>query len=396
MKLRYLFTGALIVSMLCACASTETDNAGSAPELQESIADSVTETTVLSTEELPVIHEEKFHGAYAEITIDDFIALGFDFGDSCDISFSNGFSLTDVPFYNGYYAKFGEPIISGYPEYPYIDICFNDVSSFWQQAGLSEGDTVVITLHEKGKFISTQEAFSLTFSNEREEFESDAIFANYREMSGGRLKSGILYRGASPCDNEYMRAPYVDALLKDSGVNFVLDLADSDENISGYCEQDDFTSEYFKSLYDNGQVAALNMATNYRSDEYVQALVTGLQEMIQYEGPYYVHCTLGIDRTGFVCMLLEALSGATYDEMLTDYMITYDNYYGITKESSPDQYDAIVDLKFNSYVAYLHGTDDLDVLKEADFTEDAVNYLKNGGMSEEQIDTLVSLLTTEE
>ncbi|MGN0341234.1 MAG: hypothetical protein ACI4DO_00410, partial [Roseburia sp.] len=270
MKLRYLFIGVLIASMLCACASTETDNGGSAPELQESIADSATETTVLSTEELPVIHEEKFHGAYAEITIDDFIALGFDFGDSCDIAFSNGFSLTDVPFYNGYYAKFGEPIISGYPGYPYIDICYNDVSSFWQEAGLSEDDTVVITLHEKGKYISTQEAFSLTFSNEREEFESDAIFANYREISGGRLKSGILYRGASPCDNEYMRAPYVDDLLEDSGVNFVLDLADSDENISGYCEQDDFSSEYFKSLYDNGQVAALNMATNYRSDEYVQ------------------------------------------------------------------------------------------------------------------------------
>lgn len=392
-KYRCFISSTLIASMLCLCVPVFAETTDNYTQTSETVSDK--EPATLSTAELPVIHEEKFNGAYAEITIDDFISLGFDFGDSCDVSFSNGFSLEDIPFYNGYYAKSGEPLISGYPGYPYIDICKNDVNSFWQDAGLSDTDTVVITLDQKGKYKTTQETFSLTFSNNREDYDSDAIFANYREMSGGKLAGNVFYRGSSPCDNTYDRATYVDALLQDSGVNFVLDLSDSDEDISGYFEEEDFSSEYFKNLYSNGQAAVLNMATNYKSDEYKQSLVSGLQRLITYEGPYYVHCTLGIDRTGFVCMLLEALSGASYEEMVTDYMITYDNYYGITSESDPEKYAAVLDLKFNPLVAYLHGTEDLAVLKEADFTEDAVNYLKSGGMSEEEIHKLISLITEE-
>ena len=48
-----------------------------------------------------ISHEEKFGGIYIEITIDDFNKLGFSFGDSVDITFSNGYELKDLPYYNG-------------------------------------------------------------------------------------------------------------------------------------------------------------------------------------------------------------------------------------------------------------------------------------------------------
>ena len=96
---------------------------------------------------------------------------------------------------------------------------------------------------------------------------------------------------------------------------------------------------------------------------------------------------------GFVCMLLEALSGASYDEMLSDYMITYDNYYHVTQDSASEKYDAIVDLYFNAFAAYLHGTEDLAVLKTADYTQDAENYLLSGGMTSEEITALRDLIT---
>ena len=47
--------------------------------------------------------------------------------------------------------------------------------------------------------------------------------------------------------------------------------------------------------------------------------------MTGQEGPCYIHCTEGKDRTGFVCLLLEALCGANYGELRDDYMTTYAN-----------------------------------------------------------------------
>ena len=48
--------------------------------------------------------DTKFGAAIIDISIEDFNNLGFALGDSCDISFSNGYSLSDVPFFNGYFA----------------------------------------------------------------------------------------------------------------------------------------------------------------------------------------------------------------------------------------------------------------------------------------------------
>ena len=48
-----------------------------------------------------ILHDEKFGGVYAKISIDDFNSKGFNYGDSVDVSFSNGNELIDIPYYNG-------------------------------------------------------------------------------------------------------------------------------------------------------------------------------------------------------------------------------------------------------------------------------------------------------
>lgn len=115
--------------------------------------------------------------------------------------------------------------------------------------------------------------------------------------------------------------------------------------------------------------------------------------MLTAEGPVYIHCLEGKDRTGFVCVLLEALAGAGYDEMLDDYMKTYENYYGITKTGSPEKYKAVVSLYFDAFAAYLHGTEDLDALTSADYSQDAVNYLLDAGMTADEIAALRNMIT---
>ena len=53
----------------------------------------------------PVSHDPEFGGVFIEIPIADFNALGFAFGDSVDIAFSNGYALEGLPYYSGYYGK---------------------------------------------------------------------------------------------------------------------------------------------------------------------------------------------------------------------------------------------------------------------------------------------------
>ena len=59
--------------------------------------------------------------------------------------------------------------------------------------------------------------------------------------------------------------------------------------------------------------------------------------MSKNEGPYYIHCVEGKDRTGFVCAVIEGLANATYEEIVDDYMKTYDNYYGVNESSNREK-----------------------------------------------------------
>jgi hypothetical protein len=57
-------------------------------------------------------------------------------------------------------------------------------------------------------------------------------------------------------------------------------------------------------------------------------LKTALQFMIAHEGPYLIHCFAGIDRTGFVVALLEALMGASLVTICEGYLAALNPVYG--------------------------------------------------------------------
>ena len=341
-----------------------------------------------------VIEDREFGNVNLDVSIEDFLAAGFQFGDSCDVRFSSGLTLEDVPFYSGFYVRSGAPVIVGYPGYEEIIMTRNN-RGLWTDAGLRDGDTVTVTLREAGKYKNTQETLAQTHSDDRADFRDDEQFSNFRALRGGRLKDDLLYRGASPVDNAHNRAAVTDALLKAHGIRFILDLADSEEELRAYREIAGFSSDHTAKLYDDGQVALLSMSSSYDSEEYKRSLAAGLRRMTAAEGPVFIHCQEGKDRTGFVCLLLEALAGADYYEMRDDYMKTYDNYYGITKEAAPEKYDAIVSLYFDGFTSYLHGTEDAAALLTADYSQDAVRYLLDAGMTADEIDALRAMITKE-
>lgn len=339
-----------------------------------------------------ITQDAKFNSCTVNITIDEFTKLGFDLGDSCDIKFSNGYEIKDVPYYNGFYVKNSYPVIVAYPSSTNILITYNN-TGIWDVAKLSEQDTVSICLNTENKYLSTQEALGQAYSVLREQYNSDEEFSNFRSLKGGSLKENLVYRGASPVDNSRKRAKITDNLLKTYKINSIVDLADSEEDMQGYFKESNFDSEYTKTLYENNNVALLNMGSSYDSLPYKQSVVKGFMHMLETEGPYYIHCMEGKDRTGFVCMLLEALMGSSYAEMRDDYMKTYENYYKITEVRTNEKYNAIVDLYFDSFMETLSGISDKDSLKNIDYTTYAKEYLIEGGMSGDKINDLIGLLS---
>ena len=336
--------------------------------------------------------DEKFNAVFVKVSIDEFIASGFHFGDSCDVEFSNGFSLKDIPFYSGYYVHTGAPVIVGYPGYEYIAVTRQN-QGLWDEFRLSENDTAVVTLRREGKYKNIQDTLSLTYTNNKADYRDDIQFSNFRALSTGNLKENFLYRGASPVDNQKNRAATVDALLEKNKIQFILDLADSEEEYLGYQKEADFSSNYSTALYIKGNTALLDMGSDYRADIYKQKLAGGLRKMISAQGPVYIHCLEGKDRTGFVCFLLESLAGACYDEMLSDYMKTYENYYGFTKTDDSERFNAVASLYFYDFTSYLQGTQDSDTLKNADYSSCAVKYLIEAGMTEKEIAALRNMIT---
>lgn len=352
--------------------------------------------------DLAIEHELEFGGIYLKMEIDDFNNNGFSYGDSVDISFTNDYRIEDIPYYNGYYVDAGETLLVGYPGYDYIKLTLNYGDDYWNIAKVNEDDKATISLNEKGKYKDIQTTMNIQYKDERNFYTSDTEFANYRMISNGKIKNDILFRGASPCDNKHNRAHYVDELISSDNIGFIVNLADTDEKIKSYIEKDDFNSPYFLSLYRkkafmlaaiaHEKVVPLAMNMNYKSDEFRQKVADGFKQMLSFDGPYYIHCQEGKDRTGFVCIVIEALCGATYKELVDDYMLTYDNYYKITLENDELRYNVIKTRNVDAMLKFLVG-DEFAQLEKIDFVPFIKDYLINGGMTLDEINNLIQLLT---
>ena len=343
----------------------------------------------------PVHRDKDFGAVNLGMKTEDFNASGFEFGDGCDVLFSNGYRLEDVPYYDGYYTRTNGMLICAYPGYEYPKISCDNGPSLWEASGLSEGDTVTVTLREKGKYLDVQQAMELVYSMERDDFGSDEVFANFRALTGGAIAKDRFFRGASPVDNRMSRAATTDRLLKERGIRFVLDLADTDESLEGFRSKEGFSSGYFMELYGEHRVCLLGLTMDCRGREFRTALAGGLRAMMKNDGPVYIHCLEGKDRTGFVCMLLEALAGASVAELREDYMKTYENYYGVTEASDPARYRTILSLKFEDQLQDLTDLPDGADLGGTVLRDCARQYLLDSGMTEEEIDALTVFLTGE-
>ena len=252
----------------------------------------------------------------------------------------------------------------------------------FEEGKTMEDISLLLTLTGKGEYRDEWLIHQLSRTDNREDYSSDAAFANFREIKGGKIGEGALFRSSSPINNEIGRAKYADALVKENGIRTVMNLADSEEAIVSYMEKEDFASPYYASLFENGDVIALNMGVSFKTREFQASLSEGLTFLASKEGPYLVHCTEGKDRAGFTSALLSALMGLTYQEIVEDYMTTYENYYHIEKGS--EQYEAVKKSNIDSMLSFIASVES-DKLSQVDLSLKAEEFLLAIGMEEDTV-----------
>ena len=253
---------------------------------------------------------------------------------------------------------------------------------------LMEAQQTTIAMKEKGGALDIQEVNNLVYSDERADFASDEVFANFRPVVEGKL-----YRSVSPVDNRIKRARTADNLIREAGVQTVMNMVNTDEEIVELMAADDYDSPYYRELYEAGKVIALEMSIDYTVKAFVEGLVEGFTFLSEGETPFLVHCLEGKDRTGFAIMTLEALMGWSEEQIVADYMKTYSNFYGI--EPGTDRYDLIMEKNIEEMLRYMEALQTDTSTSETDLKTAAEAFLRENGMAEEALKRLEAKLASE-
>ena len=346
----------------------------------------------------------KYGNVYLDIKVKDFFALGYEEGDIVSVSFlDKTLNLPVVPTYS--YVDQGSPAIiaplgeKGEPT-GYISLAINmgnfgdtyglaykttnaDKTWFWTaKEGVKFPVEVKFSMAEKSGYLSQYILHDLTRTNNREDYPelTDEEFANFREITTTGMGKGKLYRTSSPINPELGRNTYADEACKKAGVSVVMNLANSKDEAEKY---EGFTSSY----YSTAKVIYLNLGVDFQADEFKKGLAEGLKFFAANKGVYAVHCTEGKDRAGFVSALLECLMGANYDEVIDDYMKTYENYYKV--EKGTEKYNAISQSNIVKTLEAAFGVSDL---KSANLQEGAISYIKSIGLTDAEINQLMANL----
>ena len=240
---------------------------------------------------------------------------------------------------------------------------------------------VTITMKEEGGYREEWLIRQLVRTNERADYAhlSDETFANFRVIGTTGMGKGVLYRSSSPINPTYGRNTYADKAAENAGIITVVNLADPSNTYEG--------TE--NSYYSTCKVTYVNLGMDFLSESTLNGIAEGMRFIINNNGPYLIHCNEGKDRAGFVSALLECLMGATLDEVIDDYMLTYYNYYGV--EEGTEKYNAIVK---NNLIKVLNTTFKAVDVYKADLVQEAEAFLmEDVGLTADEVAALKAKLT---
>ena len=338
------------------------------------------------------IKEISKHGnVILDTTFDEMKSHDMDVGDVITVTAADaefdlpvGTSYTDVDS--------GEMICRFDMEDNEVAIAVN-MGSFATEAGIGEKQTVEedpgykwdmritelrLKLKEKAGYLDVYNARNLSRTDVRSDYAalSDEAFANFRVVAVTGMKENILYRSSTPIEPAIGRNEYAMAAMEKAGVKAVINLDDSADVMTGY-------ETYPDSYYSRCKIINPEMSYDFGTEEFAEKVKESVLFIIENDGPYLIHCKEGKDRTGILCAILESFVGASAEDVMTDYMITYDNFYNV--KPGDTAYDIILRDNLVKTLCVLYQIDDIET---ADLRVKATEYLLSAGLTDEQLSQL--------
>jgi len=331
-----LFIGALVLLLAPACKSGPAP-AAPAPAVTASSSANTVQTTAPQPQPAPtpaltgaIATVDKYGNVHTDIGSAAVAAAGFELGDMLHLK--AGTFDGDLPLVGEYAdVQRGSPLVRVSSDTVELSISYGN---FAEKNAAPEGTPVTLTLVSKGTYKAELELRKLTRTDNRSDYASDAVFANFRVVQMGGIPANVLYRSCHPALGD-ARSPYAARLAELAKVATVINLADTADELTQHAA----AVPWYQNFVTQGNIIALGMGVDYTSPDFSAKLKAGLQFMLNHKAPYLIHCNEGKDRAGVVAALLEALMGATPDQIVDDYMMSYVNYYGFVK--GEDRYTAV-------------------------------------------------------
>jgi hypothetical protein len=136
----------------------------------------------------------------------------------------------------------------------------------------------------------------------------------------GNIAPRTLYRSGHPvCDNK--QVPDIILPASEIKIKTIVNLSDNRRSLKSKIT----VCPWYQRLFDGGNVIALNVSMGFDAADkgFCGKLKKGIRFMTEHAPPYLIHCEAGIDRTGFLSIILEAFMGAPLEDIARDYMLSF-------------------------------------------------------------------------
>lgn len=341
-------------------------------------------------------------GKYGEIltsfTSEDFHAEGIEYEDTVKVSFlGKEIIVPYVPSYRCTHS--GGTVLVGdkmFKTIPIVAFHSNFVKKHRIAVFLENDDRTIdilpckgitfpihftFELYQKHGYAEEFKVYNLIRTNNREDYKelNDEEYCNFRCVKVRGMKDSLLYRGSSPINDFMKRAKYADRFLKEYGIKTIINLSDNEKRAKSF-------DGYNDTYYSKQNVIFLDTNADVTSYNFGKSVLKAMRFILQNPGPYYIHCMEGQDRTGAICAIFESLLGATKEELIYDFMKTYENFYKVEPKS--DRYMKIVKGEMQDDIASIRGFSysTLDILKHP------VSFLNFLDLTNEEIDAFIMLM----
>lgn len=290
-----------------------------------------------------------------DANISDLREKNIDYGDSVKFLFSTFYIAEEVPILNGEFMNTGQYVAIATDENSPIQFYIQGSSDFWKISNLNESSTVKISLTKKGQYKNLNNAFNKPVIGD---------IKNLRTLRGGKLKLLDFVRGVNPNINY--------------DVTSTMYYYNKTMNISNTINLDE----------NNYNVHSMDIKSNACNSMIKERLI----EICNLNGRTYIYSN-SEDMTAYFCAIIEAIAGASYDEIVNDYMQTYANLYGITLDSNSDEYNAIKTYHIDWFLHKFTKTPNNYDMHNCDFAYDAEMYLRANGLGTSEINLIKTRLS---